>query len=132
MKAYVNGIRVIPKEEEEQIMLFSWAKTAEDVHPELRLMFHVPNGGKRGKAEAARFKAAGVKAGVPDIFLPVARGRYYGLWIEMKAKDGTATEAQWEWMGALDREGYAVKVCYGFEEAVSVLVWYLGLAEVKA
>ena len=132
MKAYINGIRVIPTEEEEQTALFSWAVTQESVHPELKLMFHIPNGGKRGKAEAARFKAAGVKAGVPDIFLPVARGRYYGLWIEMKAKDGTATEAQWEWMGELDREGYAVKVCYGFEEAVRVLVWYLGLTEVQA
>lgn len=132
MKAYVNGIRVIPTEEEEQIMLFSWARSQEDVHPELRLMFHVPNGGKRGKAEAARFKAAGVKAGVPDICLPVARGQYYGLWIEMKAKDGTASTAQWEWMGALDREGYAVKLCYGFEEAVAVITTYLGLAEVQA
>lgn len=132
MKAYVNGIGVIPTEEEEQIMLFSWAKTAEDVHPELRLMFHVPNGGKRGKAEAARFKGAGVKAGVPDICLPVARRGYHALYIEMKALDGRPSQEQGEWIARLTEQGCCARVCYGCDDAILTLRWYLGLAEVKA
>lgn len=45
-------------------------------YPILRYAIHVPNGGKRGKAEAGRFKAMGVKAGVPDIPLPLRNGRW--------------------------------------------------------
>ena len=63
-------------EGEEQAALFRWAQFQSGKYPELDLMFHIPNGGKRGKAEAARFKAEGVKAGVPDIFFPKAK------WIE--------------------------------------------------
>ena len=37
-------------------------------------MFRIPNGGSRHPAEAARLKAQGVKAGVPDLCIPVARG----------------------------------------------------------
>lgn len=70
----INGIRVIPTEEEEQTALFSWARIMEARFPVLRWMHHIPNGGKRSKAEAARFRAAGVKAGVSDIFLPCPRG----------------------------------------------------------
>lgn len=125
MKADIYGIRVNPTEEEEQIMLFSWAKTAEDVHPELRLMFHVPNGGKRGKAEAARFKAAGVKAGVPDICLPVARRGYHGLWIEMKALDGKPSDAQKDWIAMLTGQGHLVRICYGCDEAIRLIESYL-------
>ena len=37
-------------------------------------VFHIPGGGSRHPAEAARLKAQGVKAGVPDLCIPVARG----------------------------------------------------------
>jgi hypothetical protein len=30
---------------------------------------HVPNGGRRSKAEAGAFKAMGVRAGVPDLLI---------------------------------------------------------------
>lgn len=55
-------------EGEEQAALFRWAQFQSGKYPELDLMFHIPNGGKRGKAEAARFKAEGVKAGVRTYF----------------------------------------------------------------
>lgn len=60
-------------EDNEQMILIRWAQFESDRHPELSLLFHVPNGGKRSKVEAARFKAMGVQAGVPDLFLPVPR-----------------------------------------------------------
>ena len=71
-------------EEQEQVALFKWAKLQENVYPALRLLYHIPNGGKRDKVTAARLKAAGVKAGVPDICLPVPAGGCNGLYIEMK------------------------------------------------
>ena len=71
--------KMLPSEGQEQATLFNWARMMEGMYPELRLMFHVPNGGGRSKAEAGRFKMEGVKAGVPDIFLPVPRGNYHGI-----------------------------------------------------
>lgn len=49
-----------------------------------RLMFHIPNGGKRTAVEAARFKAMGVVAGVPDLFLALPGNGYHGMFIEVK------------------------------------------------
>lgn len=78
----------VPTEDEEQIALFRWAAMMEWKYPQLRRLYHIPNGGKRTKAEAGIFKAMGVKSGVPDVHLPVARGGYHGLYIEMKRTKG--------------------------------------------
>lgn len=89
-------------------------------------MYHIPNGGKRGKAEAIRFKAEGVKSGVPDICLPVARLGYHGLYIELKRrKGGKVSEEQNEWIGALNGQGYAAVVCRGWESAKEFIMAYL-------
>lgn len=89
-------------------------------------MYHIPNGGKRGRAEAIRFKAEGVKAGVPDICLPVARGAWHGLYIELKRREGgrVSTE-QAEWIEVLIRQGYQAAVCRGWEEAKETIMNYL-------
>ena len=90
------------------------------------LCFHIANGGSRGKAEAARFKAEGVKAGVPDLFLPVARGPYHGLFIEMKRqKGGKVSDAQKAWISALIDQGYLAVVCYGWKDAAELIEDYL-------
>lgn len=75
----------VPTEAQEQMTLFSWAAMQSGKYPELNLLYHVPNGGSRHKAEAGRLRAEGVKAGVPDLCLPVARGQYHGLYIELIA-----------------------------------------------
>ena len=66
-------------EHAEQVALFKWAEFAAARWPELTLMHAIPNGGHRNKITAARLKAEGVRAGVPDICLPVARGGWHGL-----------------------------------------------------
>lgn len=120
--------RLLPSEGEEQARLFSWAQMHSVEYPELALLFHIPNGGKRGKAEAARFKAEGVKAGVPDLFLPVARGGYHGLFIELKRLDGgTVSQAQRAWVKRLTDENYCAFVARGWEEAARTIRTYLQL-----
>ena len=115
-----------PTEGEEQATLFSWAAMKSVKHPELRLLFHIPNGGKRGKVEAARFKAEGVKPGVPDLFLPVARGGRHGLFIEMKRqKGGRLSPDQRAWLDALRAQGYAAYVAYGWKDAAALIEKYL-------
>lgn len=118
--------KLLPTEEDEQIALLNWANVESRTRPELALLYHIPNGGKRSKREAARFKAAGVKSGVPDIFLPVPRGGYHGLYIELKRlRGGTVSREQKEWHEALKAQGYAVQVCKGWIEAAYVLDDYL-------
>ena len=80
----------VPTEAQEQMTLFSWAAMQSGKYPELNLLYHVPNGGSRHKAEAGRLRAEGVKAGVPDLCLPVARGQYHGLYINGNAAAGQA------------------------------------------
>lgn len=118
-----------PREGMEQATLFNWAKMQSWKYPELDLMYHIPNGGKRSASEAARFKAEGVKSGVPDIFLPVPRGGKHGLYIEMKRqKGGSVSDNQEDWIGKLREQGYQVEVCKGWEAASKVIVSYLEAA----
>ena len=112
-------------ESNEQISLFEWCEYNLGKYPELKLLFHVPNGGYRSTATAGRMKAEGVKAGVPDLFLPVARQGYHGLFIEMKAGRNKPTAYQTQWLENLSNQGYLAVVCYGWEEAAKVLTEYL-------
>src|SRR5690348_6356166 len=94
----------------EQVALFEWAALMEPEYPFLGLMFAIPNGGHRHIAVARRLKAEGVKAGVPDIFLPWASDGYHGLFIELKRrKGGTVSDEQADWHDALLQAGYAVE-----------------------
>lgn len=117
----------IPLEAEEQRVLMSWADLeAQRHHPELNWLFHVPNGGLRNKATAGKLRAEGVKSGVPDVCLPVARGGWHGLYIELKRrKGGRLSDEQREWIGFLESQGYRVCVCAGWEAARDCLLAYL-------
>ena len=123
----LNGAKLPPPtEDQEQIALVNWARMQEKRYPELRLLFHIPNGGSRGKAEAGRFRAMGVRPGVPDLCLPVPVGGYHGLYIELKrAKGGRVSAEQREWMDALRELGYCAAVCRGWEDAARIITWYL-------
>lgn len=114
-------------ESAEQEALFSWAEYNLGKYPELKLMYHIPNGGKRNALEAASLKRQGVKAGVPDIHLPVARGGFHSLYIELKVGNNQPTEKQKEWLRDLKEQGNCIAVCYGFSEAVKVITDYLNL-----
>lgn len=112
-------------EHHDQVALFRWAGYQAKARPELALMFAIPNGGLRSKATAGKLKAEGVKAGVPDICLPVARGEYHALWIEMKAGRNKPTPPQVQWHMRLSQQGYRVAVCYSWEAARDVIEEYL-------
>ena len=109
----------------EQEALFRWAAFIRGRFPEIDLLYHIPNGGSRNRIEAANLKRQGVKAGVPDLCLPVARAHWHGLYIEMKAGKNTTTEKQDGWISDLRAQGYAAEVCYGWERAAEVITKYL-------
>ena len=111
----------------EQTALFCWAAEPDQQsrYPELKLLFHIPNGGTRNKIEAGRLKAQGVKAGVPDLLLPVSRFGYHGFFIELKVKKNTTSDKQNEWVDALAKQGYCVAVARSWIEAKDFLIYYL-------
>ncbi|HGM5580779.1 VRR-NUC domain-containing protein [Pseudomonas parafulva] len=93
-----------------------------------KLIYHVPNGGHRHKLVAAKLKGQGVKAGVPDLVLPMARGGYFGLYIEFKAKppfDAEVSASQDAYIQALNAQGYLAIVCRGSIDAVEAIRAYL-------
>lgn len=112
-------------EDSAQAEVVRWARMRQATAPELALLYHTPNGGKRGKFEACRLKAQGVKAGVPDLHLPVARAGYHGLWVEMKTAAGRLSEAQRTIIAMLRAEGHRVEVCRSAADAVEALEDYL-------
>jgi len=87
-------------------------------------IFAIPNGGKRGIATAAKLKAEGVSAGVPDLFVPALK-----LFIEMKQKKGTESKEQMVWKDYLVGVGYICAVCYSTDEAKKVFLDVISFRE---
>ena len=114
-------------EHQEQSALFSWLEIAAGRHHVLRLAFAVPNGGHRHIAVAAKLKKEGVKAGVPDVFLPVPRGKFHGLFLELTAGKNKATLEQRAWLEALSELGYLAVCVTGWEAARKEIENYLAL-----
>ncbi|MDQ2077439.1 VRR-NUC domain-containing protein [Marinimicrobium sp. ABcell2] len=96
------------------------------------LLIHIPNGGSRKNAfEGWRLKRQGVRSGVSDLLLPVARGGYFGLWIEYKAQppfNAAVTDSQKQWVALMQAQGYRASVQMGIEAAVDELKRYMSMA----
>lgn len=109
-------------EHREQVALIDWCDVRGWPYSEI---YAIPNGGSRHQVEAARMKAEGVRAGTPDLFLPVARGGFFGLYIEMKAPNrGRVSDAQEERIRRLRAAGYRVCVAWGWDDARELLIEY--------
>ncbi|MEE3507762.1 MULTISPECIES: VRR-NUC domain-containing protein [unclassified Pseudomonas] len=113
-------------EGQEQVTLLSEIELR---HPAaFKLIYHPANGGHRHKLVAIKLKKQGVKAGVPDLVLPMARGGYFGLYIEFKATpphDSPVSASQDAYIQGLISEGYLAVVCRGWRDAMEVLGNYL-------
>lgn len=112
-------------EDVEQQAVIQWARMSSGRYPELALLHHIPNGGNRNAREGAKLKRMGVLAGVPDLHLPVARGRYHSLYIEMKFDDGRLLKSQREFLtAAAGLQNYCV-VCYSAADAIEAIQTYI-------
>jgi hypothetical protein len=132
----------IPTEHEEQARLIAWTEFMEHLYPELRWIYAVPNGGlrpykeyhdnhgrkKRYSTESNKLKAEGVKAGVPDLCLPIRKSIYTDLYIEMKRiSGGKLSDDQEAWLNHLLSQGKCAVICKGCEAAQQVILHYLNL-----
>lgn len=121
-----------------QKCVMAWAAVNRDIYPHLKWFHAIPN------ANSQRQVAEGVRAGVSDLFLPVAiqvrdshgfpeafRYGYHGLYIELKLpkrrtqKDGGLSQDQIDFLKYANEVGYRGVVCYGWLEAKDELVKYL-------
>lgn len=114
-------------EDSECIKLINWCNDHLHSYPELDLLYHVPNGVSMTIGYARLFKRLGMRAGVSDYCLPVARGYYHALYLEMKAGNGKLSPAQKRWIDSMRKEGNLALVACGFEAGRDALIEYLCL-----
>jgi hypothetical protein len=120
----------MPTESDLQAAIIRWASTLEPNYPELKWLHHIPNGGKRDSRTAMMLQAQGVKKGILDLHLPVARGPYHGLMIELKIPDGKQpkpSQEQKEYTVFLTDQGYLALCMNDFVAVKQAILDYLGL-----
>jgi hypothetical protein len=118
--------------------LLTWCSNAKATMPELAWVYAVPNGLYANKASAGKAKAEGMKAGVFDLGLDVARHGFHGLKIELKVPKvpavkgvspskpaGRPSPEQLAWHQHYLDNGYRAEFCYGWEAAAEILKEYL-------
>ena len=94
-----------------------------------KLLFAIPNGGKRNIVTASILKAEGALAGVADLMLAMPRGEYHGLFIEMKHGKNDLSESQEDFKQAVQKHGYKHITCREFDEFQRNIEGYLGQSE---
>jgi len=118
-------------EHEEQVKLFAWAAEHEAQIPELKNLFAVPNFMGVGRwriKQSVRLQAEGRKRGVPDVWFPVARGRYHGLVTELKVGRNRPTKDQHDWLERMAQQGWHTSVSFSALEVQTALTTYLAQA----
>lgn len=123
---------IVPRnnfEHQHQCALFSWARLPATLkrYPALALMSCSLNGVKLSRAQAGKAKAAGMLKGEHDVRLPVARGQYIGLTIELKYGDNKPTEEQLWYGQEMAKEGHCIRYCWDWEAAKEEIEVYLAL-----
>jgi len=92
------------------------------------IVAHVPNGGKRGKAEAGRFKRMGVVAGFADIIVLLYGQAYL---IECKTDDGELSTSQKRFRADCIAAGVPYGVARSIDEAAELVRWW-GVSAIRA
>lgn len=110
-----------------QIEVFDWIRTQPRI---AKVAFHIPNEGRRSFYYGKMLKAMGMKGGVSDICIPIARPGYHGIFIEIKAmnkrgKYNKPTENQMRFIDSIRFEGYYGCICNGAEETIAKIKWYI-------
>jgi hypothetical protein len=120
-------------ETREQIELFKWLRANAGKHPVLLKPYAIPNGEKRDRVTASILKAAGVQAGVWDIFLPTESSVKWSAYIEMKAPSRASQDEK-----ALSQEqkdfrkrnpGFAYTVCFTWLDAARYICHFYELKD---
>ena len=113
-------------EQAEQIALMNWASLVKVGEQYLSdLLVHIPNGGARSAVEGAIFKRMGVKAGIPDVLLPMRTEAYGAGWWELKVDRRKPSDDQLRWHATLRAMGHYVQTYWHWHEAANDILRYL-------
>lgn len=114
-----NMKKQIPSEADEQITVIEYCDLKGIP------IYHIANEGKRTRYTGDLLKRMGMRVGFPDLCVPVAKGKYHGFYIEMKSHKGKPTNEQISWLKRLKEQGYATAICYGSQEAITIIEKYM-------
>jgi hypothetical protein len=118
-----KSTNTLPSEHDEQAGVCRWMDAK---FPSVRY-FAIPNGGHRAIKTAKMLKREGVKAGVPDMYIPAWR-----LWIEMKrVKGGRIEKDQADWHRHLESIGDTVIIGYGARDASEKILKFLDARSIR-
>lgn len=99
------------------------------------IIYHVANERQTSKARGEKLKKMGVLAGVADLHIPVPRGGYTGLVIELKydiwnkgkrKKMSWPSQSQLEFLAKMNQYGRAVAVCWNIDDFMQTVDAYMG------
>lgn len=107
-----------------QAAVFCWAAMNQAKYPQLKWMHSSGNGIFTTSGHKAKEKAAGLKNGVWDIFLPLPLKGYAGMYVEMKVGKNDLTDKQKEFREDL-KNYYHFEVCWTWERARDCIINYL-------
>lgn len=62
---------------------------------------------------------------MPDLFVPIVRREFGGLFLEVKTKIGKLSDVQRFWLGELVENGYRCEIVRSLEDGIKVLKGYL-------
>ena len=111
-------------ESREQQIIFEWASWNKNKYPGIETMYHIANEGKRSASNGSRLKREGMKSGVSDICVPVAKSGYNNLYIELKSGKNKATKEQLNFINLINKYGGKALVVYEADNAIEVIKAY--------
>lgn len=112
-------------EDDELIAFFKYIEWQSNKDLRLSYIYHIANERRSSWAAGKRLKKNGVKAGVPDVFVPIPTKKHPGLYMEFKVDHNKPTDRQEYFLTGLASLGYVTKVVYSATEAIDVLNRYL-------
>lgn len=111
-----------------QVAIFLWMDLHRNRYPNLDLSYSTASGVKMPIGLLMKCKRTGiVKKGLPDIVIPVPKGEYHGMYIELKTNEGKASKEQAEYVKRLSELGYKAIVCKGFDQTIKEIQGYFAL-----
>lgn len=113
-----------------QVTIIQWCRLNPLGYKSLHKIYSNPNqgyGGDDAKRRGRKMKAEGARAGVLDLFLPVARGGYHGAYIELKIGDNDLSPEQTAFVKDMITEGYKCAMCKSLEQFQNFIKFYYSL-----
>lgn len=105
-----------------QAAYISWVRLQEKTDIRYWFIYHVPNGGHRHKAVAAKMRASGTRPGILDISCDYPVACVGNVWapgarIEFKAGKNKTTEAQRDTIKKFSAVGYCIAIAWDWQAA---------------